>query len=1213
MSSITFKKWNTLLAWFSFAIAFIVYSLTVEPTASFWDAGEYIATSAKLQVGHPPGAPLFQMLGAFFSIFTFGNDSLVALANNMMSVAASAFTILFMFWTITKLLKKLVKEDEGDNGMIILGSAFIGSLAFAFTDSFWFNAVETEVYAMATLIMSVMFWLGLKWEEDMDTPRANKWLLLISFVIGLSFGVHFMGLLTIPAIGLIYYFKKYKKITVQGFLAANLIVVGILAFIFKVLLPTTLKVFSWSEVNLVNGLGLPFHSGTIICGLVFIWAFWYGLKKTRERGAVFGNTIILCLIFIFVGFSSWLMLPIRANANTVINENNPSSARELLAYYNLEQYPETKLLYGPNFTNIYATLDEEEPYLDEKPKYEKNKTLGKYEIVNDWKGAKQNSSNDHKGFLPRMWSSDHAENYMKYTGPLEFEIIDYETFRDGVAARFDLTPAQINMAYNDNRKEIEEDNLRFQEDPFFDPEELHKYLKETNLIKVKKPSFGDNLQFLLQYQLGYMYWRYFMWNFVGRQDDIQGKQDNHGNWISGIKFIDEAHLGLPQDNLPSDMAQNKGRNTYFFLPLILGLIGLFFLLDRDKKRFWVMLVFFLLTGLAIQVYTNIRPYEPRERDYSVVGSFYVFSIWIGFGIFAIYTFLKRYISIKSATAFTTAIGLLAGPLLLASQNWDDHDRSNRYTAQSMARVYLDSCQEDAILFTIGDNDTFALWYAQDIEGHRTDVRTLNTSLFQTDWYIDQMKRKAYESDPIPSQLTHDKYRYGTREYVAYEEDKRYEYMMIKDFIDFISSEDPTHKMAYALRKNGDDLSQYPRQYLNMNYFPTKNIRIPVNKENVLKYGIVDQKDADKIVPYIDIKLKGNALYKNRILMLDIIANNDWKRPIYFTGGSYGDDDFIWMKDYLELDGLGFKLVPIKTEADKKNPYDLGRIDSEKLYNKVMKWEWGNSGSPDIYHDPETRKNGITYRGNMARLVEKLIEEEKFDKAEKILDLGMEKMPISQFEYYTLVEPFISGYYAIGKKEKGKKYYNELADKYKEKLYYYSTFDFENLTYYGEEIITDLERYKSLIEVLTEYEDPLAEDEIITIFNYVELFKPFLFEVGYSVSLERFTPELYKYGKIDMAHTIFYDGIREYQDRLNAVSQFKPEEQVRFEKEILDDLKKYRLMTELPLLFNDTTLYKKESKIYNSYVDKFRFFFADSTDTSEDSEPIPVQEEDNIQQ
>ena len=559
--------------------------------------------------------------------------------------------------------------------------------------------------------------------------------------------------------------------------------------------------------------------------------------------------------------------------------------------------------------------------------------------------------------------------------------------------------------------------------------------------------------------------------------------------------------------------------------------------------------------------------------------------------------------------------LLAGPLLLAGQNWDDHDQIwNRYTAQSMAKVYLDSCQEDAILFTIGDNDTFALWYAQDIEGHRTDVRTLNTSLFNTDWYIDQMKRKAYKSEPIPSQLTHDKYRHGTREYIVYQEDKKYDYMMIKDFIDFISSEEPSHKMAYALRKSGDDPSQYPRQYLNMNYFPTKNIRIPVNKENVLKYGIVDEKDADKIVPYIDIKLKGNAIYKNRILMLDIIANNDWKRPIYFTGGSYGDDDFIWMKDYLELDGLGFKLVPIKTPVDKKNPYDLGRIDAEKLYNKVMKWEWGNSGNPDIYHDPETRKNGITYRGNMARLVEKLIEEEKFDKAEKILDLGMEKMPISEFEFYTLVEPFISGYYAIGKKEKAQKYYKELAEKYKEKLYYYSTFDYEELKIYGEDMITDLERYKALVEVLTEYEDDdLAEEEIGIVYNFVQQFKPFLFEVGYTVSLERFIPELYKYGKIDMAHTIFYDRLREYQDRLNAVSKFELEEQVQFEKEILGDLDDYRMTVKMPLLFNDTTLYVKESKEFNKYVDKFKFLFKenDSTETDEGSEqPIAVPE-DNV--
>ncbi|NQY05705.1 MAG: DUF2723 domain-containing protein, partial [Flavobacteriaceae bacterium] len=487
MSSNSFNKWNKVLAWSCFAVAFIVFTLTVEPTASFWDAGEYIATSAKLQVGHPPGAPLFQMFGAFFSTFTFGDNSMVALAVNMMSVASSAFTILFMFWTITLLLRKIVDPEKSTNGIAILGSATLGCLTFTFTDSFWFNAVETEVYAMATFMMALMFWLGLKWEQNMNTPRGNKWLILISFIIGLSFGVHFMGLLTIPAIGLIYYFKNYK-VTVQNFFIANAIVVGILAFIFKVLLPTTLKTFSWFEVNLVNGLGLPFHSGTIICGLAFIALFYFALKKTREKKQLLANTIVLCLLFIFIGFSSWLMLPIRANANPAINENSPASARELLAYYNLEQYPETKLFYGPQFTDAYAGLDKEEPYIDAKPKYEMNKVLGKYEVVNKWQGAVQNSSREHKAFLPRMWSSDHATNYMKFTGPLEFTTIPYNEFQEEIFRQYgdSIDPRNIREFYKEIKYENDARNRYFQSKGYNDTEELHKFLKETPYINIEK-------------------------------------------------------------------------------------------------------------------------------------------------------------------------------------------------------------------------------------------------------------------------------------------------------------------------------------------------------------------------------------------------------------------------------------------------------------------------------------------------------------------------------------------------------------------------------------------------------------------------------------------------------------------------------------------------------------------------------------------------------
>lgn len=1084
MTHFNFKKWNTILGWLSFLIALITYSLTVEPTVSFWDAGEYILTSSKLQVGHPPGAPLFQMLGAFFSMFTFGNNELIGLMLNMMSAVASAFTILFMFWTITLLLKKIIlhisnsNENNLDNNFLtsqqyvaILGSGLVGSLAFAFTDSFWFNAVETEVYAMATLIMSVLFWLALRWEQDMENPRGNRWLILIAFIIGLSFGVHFMGLLTIPAIGLIYYFKNYKDINIKNFIVANVVSIAILLFIFKLLAPNILKIFSVFEIFFVNSIGLPFNSGSIIAGLVLVAVIFYALKYTKTKGYVHLNTGILCITFVIIGFSTWLMLPIRANANVVINENNPSSARELLAYYNLEQYPETHLFYGPLFTDQYAYLDDSNPYMDDKPKYEKDEEKGEYIIVNDWKNAKQNYNSKHAAILPRMWSTEHAENYMMFSGYLDFKLKPEYQMEN-----------QLRTAVSNFKNDVVQGNVDF--------EDYNNFLKKfKNYIDVEKPSLGSNIAYMLEYQLGYMYWRYFMWNFVGRQDDLQGKYDNHGNWISGIKPIDEWHLRLSQDNLPSDVKDNKARNTYYFLPLILGLIGFFFLFNADKKMFWVMLVFFLFTGLAIQFYTNVRPFEPRERDYSVVGSFYVFALWIGFGVYGIYYTLKKYLPQKLAPLIITVVCLILVPGILAANNWDDHDRSGKYTANAMAKKYLDSCAENAILFTIGDNDTFALWYAQEIEGYRTDVRVVNTSLFQTDWYIDQMKRKAYESDPIPSQLTHDKYRWGTNDYVIIEEVVP-DTLNIKEALNFISSDDPRTKQKYVLQQQGYDISKLRSQDLNANYLPTPYLVLDVNKQNAINSGIVKREDADKIVDSIIIKLSGNALYKNRLLMLDVVANNDWKRPIYFTGGSFGDDDYIWMKDYLQLDGMCYKLVPIRTPVNRANPFDMGRVDSELMFEKVKGWDWGNSGSPDIYHDPETRKNSITYRGNLARLVEQLINEDKLDKAEEIADIAMKNMPVDYFGFYTLLEPYISAYYEIGNKEKAQKLFKDVAEKYQENLTYYSGLTVENQERLFEDIYTDIQRYRALVDVLVEYDLPFAETEGDVFNNYLKLFRHF---------------------------------------------------------------------------------------------------------------------------
>ncbi|UII76995.1 DUF2723 domain-containing protein [Flagellimonas sp. HMM57] len=1068
-----FKKWDTILGWFSFAIAFIVYALTVEPTGSFWDAGEYITTSAKLQVGHPPGAPLLQMIGAFFSIFAFGDTTKIALMVNAVSIVSSAFAVLFTFWTITNLTRKLIsnkKSITNSKAIAIFGSGLVGALAFTFSDSFWFNAVETEVYAMASLIMALLLWLGLKWTDNLEEPRGDRWLLLICFLVGLTFGIQFMGFLAIPSIGLLYYFKKYKETTVKNFLVANIIVITLLMLVYKFSLTYVLQLFGWSEVFFINNIGLPFNSGSIIMGLLFIAAFYFGLRYTRKNNFQTANTIVLCLMFLFLGFSSWLMLPIRANAKTVVNENDPSDARSLLAYYNREQYPGVESpFYGAYYSDSFAPAGED---IDDRPKYERDEKLGKYVIVNNYKDAIQGPNKDHVGFLPRLWSDQHAENYMRHFGVLEFRIkseyISNNELRQAVS--------QFKSAYSQGE---------------LDTEQYMRFLREfSEYIDVEPPTLGQNLKYLFQFQFGYMYMRYFMWNFVGRQNDIQGRYDENGNWLSGIGFVDSLRLGS-QNNLPKDWKNNKGRNTYFFLPLLLGIIGIVFQVSKNPKHFWVLFVFFMFTGLAIQFYTNPYIFQPRERDYSLVGSFYVFCIWIGIGVYGLFDEFKKLLSAKIAAPAITTLCLLAVPFLMAFQNWDDHDRSNRYTANSTAKAYLDSTQEDAgaILFTIGDNDTFPLWYAQEIEGHRTDVRIVNTSLFATDWYIDQMKRKAYESDPIPSQLTHDKYRYGSRDAVYYQgvTENRWN---VKDFVNWIGSDKPQTKFKYLLEKQGADLSAYSDSNLDIVYYPTNKLRIPVNKENVLKSGLVKEKDSALIVDYIDIDLP-SVLPKNRILMLDLIANNDWKRPIYFSGGSFDSAEYIWMKDYLQLDGLVYKLVPIKTKN--RNSFEMGRIDSDLMYDIVKKWDWGNSGG-DIYHDTQTRSQGLSFRSNLARLMETLIAENKIEKAKDIIDIAMTNIPVEHFYFYAFVEPFVDGYYKVGETEKARALFEKLKLIYQDRLQYYSGIPLDEQYEKIDDILSDMQAYRRNIDILIENQDrELAESETIIFNEYIDKFSQFIGE------------------------------------------------------------------------------------------------------------------------
>ncbi|MEC4112696.1 glycosyltransferase family 117 protein [Myroides pelagicus] len=1060
MLTFNYKKWNIIGGWLCFLIALITYTLTVEPTLSFWDPGEYIATSAKLQVGHPPGAPVYQMLGAFFSLFATSPEK-VALMVNLVAVLSSAFTILFMYWSTTNLLKKIVEKTSewtNANAFVVLGSAAVGSLAFTFSDSFWFNAVESEVYASAMFLIALLLYLGLRWYDDLENEYGDKWLLLIALVAGCSFGVHLMALLTIPSIVLLYYFKQYQKVTIKNFIIGNIAAVGVLFFLFAFLFPKLLALFGKTEIFMVNQIGLPFNSGTIFAFLLIVAVFVISLKYTKQKQYVKANTLILALLFVCIGLTSWIMLPIRANANVVINENRPSDAAELLAYYQREQYGDESIYYDSYFTKKYVGLDEQNPWKDDNPNYERDYKTGKYVIVNEWKNAGQNYDSTHKGVLPRLWSTDkhHRINYMRYTKPLDFEV------KPEVVSAMSNYPelqqiVQLTEGVKDGvaKGEIGIEGL----DRFFD--QYGQYLN------IEVPSFSSNMSFMFDYQFGYMFWRYLMWNFVGRQDDIQGQGDIlHGNWISGIKSVDAVRLGN-QDQLTPDALNNKGRNTYFFLPFIFALIGIVFHYRKDPKMFWVLLVLFLFTSFALKIFLNERPFEPRERDYAVVPAFYVFAMWISFGVYSLYDGLRKFVTPKVLGPAVVGLSLLAAPVLMAAQNWDDHDRSDRYTALANAKAYLDSCDKNAILFTIGDNDTFPLWYLQEIEGYRTDVRVVCTSLLPLDWYIDQMKAKAYNSEPLPIKFTHNQY-VGNKRDATIIQPMLEERLDINTYMNFARSEDPR-------------LQTKSEAGTTLYILPTNKISIAVDKDIIRKNNIVSPYLMDQVVDTVKVDITDQAIYKHRLIMLDIIANNNWERPVYFSGGSFNNDDFVWMKDYLQLQGLIYKLVPIKTPIDKGHPLDLGSIDSDRMYTTVKSWYWGNMGSDKIYHDPQTRRNALSYRINLARLMEQLLLEDKVDKAKDIMDIAMENMPIQYYGYYQLVQPFVEGYYKIGEKETAKTMTLVLEQKAKEELDYYNSLSVDEIYYYQSDIIEQIETWRQLV-LITEEDDPTLYQQLKENFN-----------------------------------------------------------------------------------------------------------------------------------
>ncbi len=740
-----YKRLNIILGWIVFAVAAIVYMLTAERTTSFWDCGEYIATAYKLQVGHPPGAPLFQLIGRFFSLFAFGNTSNVALMINFMSALASAFTILFLFWSITYLAKKMVMKN-GDQSMThakiftIIGSGLVGSLAFTFSDSFWFSAVEGEVYAMSSFFTAITFWAMLRWEAVADQKHSLKWLILIAYLVGLSIGVHLLNLLAIPAIALIYYFRKYEA-NWKGIVVALVIGVAILGFVLMGLVPLVPALAGLFERIFVNGFGLPFNTGTIIYFILIIGGITWGLRNTHRKGKVVLNTVILAVTMMLIGYSSFFMLVIRSNANTPIDENNPENAISLLAYLNREQYGTWPILTGYYYNAPMIDMKDGKPvytkkylvYQDKIEKasfYERNdakayvdsaggKIKGRYVITNDNISTQPVYHERFKTVFPRMWSQQRSHHRTAYQ--------EWAHKNKGERIQIGGTPEKPEVTYI--------------------------------------PTMGENLTFFFKYQLGHMYFRYFMWNFAGRQNDLQGHGNPlHGNWISGIPGFDKALVG-PQDNLPDHLLNNKATNKFFLLPLILGIIGLVFHTSGNYKDSIVVMLLFLMTGIAIVVYLNQYPYQPRERDYSYAASFYAFAIWIGLGIVGIMQWIDKNFRYKYLPVAISLLLLLLVPGIMAKEGWDDHDRSNKRLALEVAKNYLNACRKYGVVFTNGDNDTFPLWYAQEVEGVRTDVKVVNLSLFNTDWYVEQSVRKTYEAPGIPISFTKDQYIQGSRDYV----------------------------------------------------------------------------------------------------------------------------------------------------------------------------------------------------------------------------------------------------------------------------------------------------------------------------------------------------------------------------------------------------------------------------------------------------------------
>ena len=990
-----FRLVDNLMGWITFAIAAFVYCSTVEPTASFWDCPEFITTAYKLEVGHPPGAPFFMLTGNLFTQFV-SDPTKVALMVNIMSALFSAACIMFLFWSISHLTRKLV----GTNGQIstlgqlitVEASALTGALIYTFSDTFWYSAVEGEVYAYSSLFTAVVFWLMLKWEDHADEPHSDRWLIFIAYLTGLSIGVHLLNLLCLPALVLVYYFRRYPNANARGSLIALAGSFALVAAVLYGIVPGIVKVGGWFELLFVNTLGLPFNTGMIVYMILLVgivlWSIWettvqrnrlrmnlsylfsvgmlgipfysHGLtsvfvgilvlallyfvlnrqvNKTHWISARLMNTSLLCMLMIMIGYSSYAVIVIRSSANTPMDQNSPEDIFTLGSYLSREQYGDRPLFYGQQYTSQvkyksdgqYCTpvskqgapvyQRKEKASSEEKDRY----IIQRYDI--DYVYA-QNV------LFPRMYSERHAADYESWLGGVKGNTVPYDRCGE--------------------------------------------------LVQVKVPTMFENIRFFLSYQVNFMYWRYFMWNFAGRQNDVQGHGEwEHGNWITGIPFLDNLRLG-DQSKLPTELRENKGRNVFYCLPLILGLIGLFWQLFRNtkenrgegEKQFWVVFFLFFMTGLAIVIYLNQTPVQPRERDYAYAGSFYAFAIWCGMGVAGVAEALRRVLRNENLCAGLSCLCVLV-PIQMAGQTWDDHDRSGRYTCRDFGQNYLQSLDEGKhpIVFTNGDNDTFPLWYCQETEGLRTDARVCNLSYLQTDWYIDQMKRPAYDSPAVPIHWSRLQYVEGTREGVAVRPG------MLEQVINYYK-DDPA-AMREALGDNPYELRNIIDKWVlndnpDLQIIPTDSIVFAVDKEAVRRSGMMLA--GDSIPDFMHISLKGKrAVYKSEMMMYEMLAQCNWERPLY-VATTVGPDNYGSLGNYFVQEGLVNRITPFNTKANGQN------MDTDRMYDNMMnKFKFGGLDKPGIYLDETVMRMCYTHRRAFAQLALRLLQEGKTDKVAKLID------------------------------------------------------------------------------------------------------------------------------------------------------------------------------------------------------------------------------------